>query len=46
MPWHLTYGLYEVGNTLARRLPEQAGLLLDVLVRFDLPPRPSFAQMA
>ena len=29
--------LYEVGNTLARRLPEQAGLLLDVLVRFDLP---------
>ena len=32
--------LYEVGNTLARRLPEQVGRLLDVLLRFGLPSAP------
>ena len=29
--------LYEVGNTLARRLPSQADQLLDSLLRFNLP---------
>ena len=29
--------LYEVGNTLARRLPSQADRLLDSLLRFNLP---------
>ena len=28
--------VYEVGNTLARRLPAEASRLLDALVRFDL----------
>lgn len=32
--------LYEVGNTLARRLPEQVGRLLEVLLRFGLPRAP------
>ena len=31
---------YEVGNTLARRLPDQAGELLESLRRFNLPPAP------
>lgn len=41
--------LYEVGNTLARRFPDRAERVLDVLLRFDLssaPPSPRWLRIA
>jgi len=41
-----TLWLYEVGNTLARRFPEEAGHILDVLLRFHLVSAPRTTRWA